>query len=101
MKKKIFLLVVCAVLLLIFTSIGFGKGNGKYQLLARPDQELMLSAFNGDQFDDILILVILNCNGLFQLVCVEREPGRGIATLQNLNKQRVESKTNSTIKRSR
>ncbi len=101
MRKQIITLAVCAVLLLFFTSTGYGGGNGKWKLLARPDQELMLSAFNGDRFNDILILVIPNFSGHFLLVCVERVPGRGTATLQNLDKQNIESKTNSNIRRSR
>ncbi len=48
MKKKIIFVAICAVLLMIFTSISYGGGNGKYILLAHPWDHLLVMRITGD-----------------------------------------------------
>ena len=75
MKKKIILLVLCGVLLLIFTSSSYGGFDPRYKerMQAHPDQELLTPA-NGDRSHDVLLLMVPNWTGLSLFIYVENDP---------------------------
>jgi hypothetical protein len=100
--KKIILLVFCVVLLLIFTSLSYGWGpNPKYdRLRGHPEQEL-LSPPNGDQFDDVLLVIITNWNNFSLVICTKIDSPKENPALQSLATQEVKSKSNNDVKRPR
>jgi hypothetical protein len=66
MKRTIVFLVLCCVLILLFTSLGYGWGPGpKYCLLEHPHDELSSPSHSlqGENPDDVLFVVITNWNG--------------------------------------
>jgi hypothetical protein len=99
--KKIILSVLCVVLLLIFTSLSYAKPDPRYdRLREHPEQEL-LSPTHGDQFNNVLLIVIPNWNALHLIVCIKKDSPQENPTLQNLTTQEVQSKINSNVKRAR
>ena len=60
MKKKIILLVLCAVLLLIFTSLSYGGFDPKYKdrILGHPWDDMLSPASNDAAAVDVLMLRI-------------------------------------------
>ncbi len=58
MRKKITFMVVCVVLLLIFTSSGYGGGNGKYVLLAHPWGHMESPSLPQNQDLDVHLFII-------------------------------------------
>jgi hypothetical protein len=57
MKKKFIKLVVCAVLFILLTTVGYGGGNGRYIILAHPNQE-DLSPRHKDIFENVLLIMV-------------------------------------------
>jgi hypothetical protein len=98
--KKLIFLVSCVVLLLIFTSLSYGWGpNPKYdRLRERPHQEL-LSPPRGDQFDDILLVIVPNGHSLCLVFCAKKDSVKENPTSQALTKREVISKTISNAKK--
>jgi hypothetical protein len=92
MKKKIIFVAICAVLLMIFSSISYGGGNGKYILLAHPEQEF-LSPPRGDQFDDVLLVALPCLNNLCLVVCVRKDSPKENIAHQNILRQQAKSET--------
>jgi hypothetical protein len=85
MKKKTILLVLCAVLLLIFTSSSHGGFDPKYKerMQAHPDQELLTPA-NGNQLDYVLLLIAPSWSGFSLFTCIKNDPAK-----HDLNSERV------------
>ena len=102
MKKKIILLVLCAVLLMIFTSSSYGGFDPKCKtpMLARPDQELKSPPMEG-QSHDILILIIPTWKGFPIVVCAASNPSKEYLPLRNSTTQGARSKSNNDSKRAR
>jgi hypothetical protein len=100
MKGKITFVSFCLILFLILTALGYAWGpNLKDRLRAHPEQEL-LSPPNGDQFDDILLVIITNWNGFSLVICTKIDSPKENPALQSLTTQEVKSKIN-TVKRAR
>jgi len=98
MKKKIILVAVCAVLLLVFASTGYGKGNGKWILLERPDQELLsppvIHTSNG-----LNLFIIFNTNLSLSVIVVKKDSQDENFEIQNSNYLQVGSETNHNLER--
>lgn len=100
MKKKIILLVFCVVLLLIFASLSFGDMDPRYKELVRghPDQEPLLSAPNGDQFNDVLLLITPNWNRFSLLIYIKNDSHDESPNSQRVKEQKVNFKPNNVRK---
>jgi len=96
--KKIICAVLCVVLLLIFTSSSYGAYDPDwYRLREHPDQEL-LSPPNGDQFDDVLLLITPNWNGFSLLIYIKNDSPKENPNSQRVTTQEVKFKTNNVEK---
>ena len=58
MKKKIILIVVCAVFLLIFMSSSYGGIDPRYVILEHPWEHLLSPTINNDQNLNLVLIVI-------------------------------------------
>jgi hypothetical protein len=87
-------------LFLIFTALSYAKPDPQYIFQGHPEQEF-LSPTHGDQFDNVLLIVIPNWNALHLIVCIKKDSPQENPTLQNLTTQEVQSKINSNVKRAR
>ena len=94
MKKKIILVTFCLILFLIFTATSYGDIDPKYKLRGHPDQEL-LSPPNGDQFDDVLLLITPNWNGFSLLIYIKNGSPKESPNSQRVTTQEVKFKTNN------
>ena len=93
--KKPICVVLCVVLLLIFTSSSYGGFDPKYsRFRGHPEQEL-LSPPNGDQFDDILLLITPNWNGFSLSIYIKNDPPKENPNSQRVTTQEVKFKTNN------
>jgi|GEM_PF-1314670 len=94
--KKITCVVLCVVLLLIFTSSSFGAFDPDwYRFRAHPEQELILSPPKGDHSDDVLLLIIPNWNGFSVVVYIKNDSPKENPTSQRLTDQEAKSETNN------
>jgi len=100
MKKKIIFVAFCLILFLIFTALGYAWGPKAERLRADPHQELR-SPPSGDQFDDVLLVIIPNWNGFTLVVCAKKDSPKENPALQSSTTQEVKSKTNNNVKRAR
>jgi len=98
MKNKIIFLAVCAVLLLFFASSSYGELDLKYVLLGHPDQEPLLSAPNGDQFDDVLLLITPNWNRISILIYIKNDSHDESSNSQRVKALEVNFKPNNVRK---
>jgi hypothetical protein len=90
--KKIIFVAFCLMLFLVFTALSYGDIDPKYKVRGHPDQEL-LSPPHGDRFDDVLLLVIPNWNGLCFIVYTKNSSPKDNPTLQNSLLQEMKSET--------
>jgi hypothetical protein len=100
MKRKIILVSFCLMLFLIFTALSYGDIDPKYKARAEPHQELK-SPPSGDQFDDVLLVIIPNWSGFTLMVCAKKDSPKENPALRSSTTQEVKSKTNNNVKRAR
>ena len=94
MRKKIILITFCLILFLIFTATSYGTIDPKYRQREHPEQEL-ISPPNGDQFDDALLLITPNWNGISLLIYIKKDSRKENPNSQRVTTQEVKSKTNN------
>jgi len=95
MKKKIICVNFCLILFLIFTTLSFGEIDPKYVLREHPNQEPLLSAPKGDQFDDVLLLITPNWNRISLLIYIKIDSHDESPNSQEVKAQEVNFKLNS------
>ncbi len=98
MKKKIMFMVVCAILLLIFTEFSFAGFDPKYaQILEHPEQEY-LSPPQGDHFGDAAWVVVPNWNSFFLLIDIKVVSSKEKPNPQRLIIQELKNRSNKIEK---
>lgn len=102
MKKKIIFMAIFAVLLMIFTSIGYGGEGKRWKLLERPNQE-DLSPSKWKKIDNLLLITILPWNDFCLVGYIKTNLIEENSLFQNPIEQPSKSKANesNTVRKAR